>query len=101
MYDAPFTDWVEVKLVLGDNVGSTRVVTAMFDADDKPGSVSDMIALDGGRHQETVSGRWEATGRIEGFYTLIENEKSMRGPLTPADEERLRALAAALRRRYP
>lgn len=100
LHDPPFTDWVEVRLVLGDDASGLRIVTAMFDADDKPGSVSDMVAVDGGRHQETVSGRVEANGRIQGFYTLIENDQRLRGPLTPTDEEGLRALAAALRQRY-
>lgn len=103
MHDAPFEDWVEVRLML-DGGGTTglRIVTAMFDADDQPGSVSDVVTIPGGQRQEAVSGRIETGGRVRGSYLVVENDKeSPARPLTEAEERALRALAAALRLRYP
>ena len=100
MHDAPFEDWVEVKLLLdGGNTGM-RIVTAMFDTEDQPGSVCDVVTIPGGQRQEAVTGRIES-GSVKGTYLLIENNQERPRPLTAAEERSLQAIAAALRLRYP
>jgi len=101
MHKAPFEDWVEVRLVLGDGVTGVRIVTALFDADDQPGGVSDLVTLPGGRRREAVSGRIVGDGRIQGTYRLNENEENTPRPLTDTEQQGLRTVAAALRQRYP
>ena len=101
MHDAPFEDWVEVKLVFGGvAAGSQRIVTALFDADDQPGSVTDVVTIPGRQRRETVSGR-VVSGRFQGTHLVTENDRQTPRPLTPAEEEGLRAIAAELRKRYP
>src|SRR5262245_9818904 len=83
MHDAPFEDWVKVRLMLDEGgSGNLRIVTAMFDADDQPGSVSDVVTIPGGRRQEAVSGRIENGGRVRGTYLLVENDKESPRTLT-------------------
>ena len=101
MHEPPYEDWVEVRLVLGGGAIGVRVVTAMFDADDQPGSVSDLVTTESGQRQETVSGRVEIGGRIQGTYRVTDNDQNTPRPLTEKEEQGLRAVAAALRRRYP
>jgi hypothetical protein len=100
MHDAPFEDWVEVRLVLGGGVAGQRIVTAMFDADDQPGSVSDLVTTGGGK-REAVSGRIGTGGRFQGTYRVSDNDQNIPRPLTDAEEQALRAIAVALRQRYP
>jgi hypothetical protein len=83
--------------VLGDGVTGLRVLTAMFDPEGRPGSVSDLISLDGGRHQETAGGRIEPDGRMHTTYWLTEGERHTPRVLTAQEEDGLRRLAAALR----
>jgi hypothetical protein len=101
MHEPPYEDWVEVRLVLGGDKTGVRIVTAVFDADDQPGSVSDVVTIPGGQRQETVSGRIEAGGRILGSYRKTDGDQNTPRPLTEREEQGLRALAAALRQRYP
>src|SRR5882672_11235852 len=54
MHEPPYEDWVEVRLVLGGEETGLRIVTAVFDADDQPGSVCDVVTIPGGQRQETV-----------------------------------------------
>lgn len=100
MHDAPFEDWVEVRVVLGDGTSGMRIVTAMFDQDDLPGSVSDLVSTEVGKRQETVSGRVGSDGRIEGTYWLTEREQNTPRPLTEKEVQGLREVAASLRMRY-
>jgi hypothetical protein len=100
MREAPFEDWVEVRLMFGGGVTGQRIVTALFDADDQPGSVSDVVTIPGQR-QETVSGRIVNGGRIQGTYFGTESDRQTPRPLTDAEEQGLRAVAVALRKRYP
>ena len=101
LHDAPFEDWVEVRVMFDGGGTGLRIVTAMFDGDDQPGSVCDVVTIPGTRRQEAVSGRIESTGRIEGSYLLVEDEKGTPRPLTDMEERALRRLAQALRKRYP
>src|SRR3970040_938859 len=57
--DPALKGWTQVRLVLGDGVTGLRVLTAMFDPEGRPGSVSDLVSRDGGRHPAT-SGRARA-----------------------------------------
>jgi len=91
--------WTQVRLVLGDGVTGLRVLTAMFDPEGRPGSVSDLVSRDGGRHQETAGGRIEPDGRMHATYWLTEGERHTPRALTAQEEEGLRRLAAALRER--
>jgi hypothetical protein len=100
LHDAPFEDWVEVRVVLNDDTGGLRIVTAMFDQDDLPGSVSDLVSNDIGKRQETVSGRVESDGKIEGTYWLTERDRNTPRPLTEKERQGLREVAASLRLRY-
>ena len=97
--DEALKGWTQVRLVLGNGVTGLRVLTAMFDPEGRPGSVSDLIALDGGRHQETAGGRIEPDGRLRATYWLTEGDRHTPRALTPQEEEGLRRLAAALRER--
>ena len=100
LHDAPFEDWVEVRVVLGDGASAMRIVTAMFDQDDLPGSVSDLVTSTIGERQETISGRVECDGRIEGTYWLTERDRNVPRPLTEKEVQGLREVAASLRLRY-
>jgi len=99
MHDAPFEDWVEVRLVLGGGAAGQRIVTAMFDADDQPGSVSDLVTAGGKR--ETVAARVGTGGRLQGAYRVGDDDKNVPRPLTEPEEQALRAIAVSLRQRYP
>ena len=100
MHDPPFEDWVEVRVVLRDEAAGLRIVTAMFDQDDVPGSVSDLVTTRIGERQETVSGRVESSGKIEGTYWLTERNRQTPRPLTEKEAQGLRDIAASLRLRY-
>jgi hypothetical protein len=91
--------WTQVRLVLGNGVTGLRILTAMFDPEGRPGSVSDLVAWDGGRHQETAGGRIEPDGRMHATYWLTEDDRHTPRALTAQEEEGLRRLAAALRER--
>ena len=97
--DDALKGWTQVRLVLGNGVTGLRVLTAMFDAEGRPGSVSDLVSMDGGRHQETAGGRIEPDGRMRATYWLTEGEQHTPRALTAEEEEGLRRLAAALRAR--
>jgi hypothetical protein len=101
MHDPAHEDWVEVRVVLGGGQTGQRVVTAMFDADDQPGVVSDVVTIPGGRRQEAVSAQVVTGGRIQGTYLLSENDQKTPRPLTETEVQRLRTVFAALRKRYP
>jgi len=66
--DPALEGWTQVRLVLGDGVSGLQVLTAMFDPEGRPGSVSDLVSRDGGRRQETAGGRIEPDGRIGATY---------------------------------
>jgi hypothetical protein len=95
--DDALKGWTQVRLVLGNGVTGLRVLTAMFDPEGRPGSVSDLISLDSGCHQETAGGRIEPDGRMHATYWLTEGEQHTPRGLTAQEEEELRRLAAALR----
>jgi hypothetical protein len=97
--DAAFAGWTQVRLVLGDAVSGLRVLTAMFDPEERPGMVSDLVARDGGRYQETAGGRIEPDGRLSGTYWITRGEQHTPRTLTAKEEEKLRQLAVALRER--
>jgi hypothetical protein len=42
--DSALAGWTQVRLVLGDGVTGLRVLTAMFDPEGHPGSVSDLVS---------------------------------------------------------
>ena len=71
----------------------------MFDPEGSPGSVSDLVSRDGGSHQETAGGRIEPDGRMHATYRLTEDERHTPRALTAQEEDGLRRLAAALRKR--
>lgn len=101
MYDTAHEDWVEVRVVLDGGAIGQRVVTARFDADDRPGTVSDVVTIPGGRRTEAIEGQVIDGGSIQGTYVLAENDRGKQRPLTEAEVQRLRAVFASLRRRYP
>ena len=83
--------------MLGDGVTGLRVLTAMFDPEGRPGSVSDLVSRDGGRHQETAGGRIEPDGQMHATYWLTEGEQQTPRALTALEEDGLRRLVGALR----
>ena len=97
--DRALKGWTQVRLVLGNGVTGLRVLTAMFDPDGRPGSVSDLVSRDGGRHQETAGGRIEHDGRMQATYWLTEGDQHTPRALTADEEDGLRRLAVALRER--
>jgi hypothetical protein len=101
MHDPAHEDWVEVRVVLDGGQTGQRIVTARFDAEDKPGTVSDVVTIPGGQRQETVLGQVMDGGDIQGTYLLTENERKTPRPLTEAEVQRLRSVFASLRQRYP
>ena len=101
IHDAPYVDWVEVRVVLDGGATGQRVVTALFDADDQPGAVSDVVTIPGGQRQLAVSGQVATGGRIQGTYMATEKDQDSPRPLTEAEVQRLRAVFASLRQRYP
>ena len=97
LHDPEHEDWVEVRVVLGDNAKGQRIVTALFDADDRPGSVSDVVTIPGGPRQVTVSGQVAAGGLIHGTYMGTDSSRT----LNESEILRLRAVFASMRQRYP
>jgi hypothetical protein len=97
--DPALAGWTQVVLVLGNGVTGMRVLTAMFDPEGRPGSVSDLVSWDSGRHQETAGGRIEPDGRMHATYWLTEGDQHTPRALTALEEEGLRQVAAALRQR--
>ena len=100
MHDPAHEDWVEVRVVLDSHAGQ-RVVTARFDENDLPGTVSDVVTIPGGQRQETVFGEVVDGGRIEGTYLLSEQDQRTPRELTDMEVQRLRDVFNDLRRRYP
>ena len=96
LHDPQHEDWVEVQVVLGDPATGKRIVTAQFDADDRPDSVSDVVTLPGGPRQVSVSGHVDGDV-IEGTYMGTDTSRS----LTDTEVGRLRVVLASLRQRYP
>lgn len=94
--DPALKGWTQVRLVLGNGITGLRVLTAMFDPEGRPGSVSDLVSRDGGRHQETAGGRIEPDGRMHATYWLTEGERHTPRALTAQEEEGLRRLVAVL-----
>ena len=97
LHDPEHEDWVEVRVTLGDGKTKQRVVTALFDADDQPGAVSDVVTLPGGPRQVTVSGKVAEGGLIQGTYIGTDSSRA----LTETEVQRLRLVFASLRQRYP
>jgi len=97
LHDPEHEDWVEVRVTLGNGASRQRIVTALFDADDQPGAVSDVVTIPGGPRQVTVSGQVAAGGLIQGSYMGTDSSR----PLTEAEVQRLRVVFASLRQRYP
>lgn len=97
LHDPDHEDWVEVRVVLGNNATGQRIVTALFDADDRPGAVSDVVTIPGGPRQVTVSGQVAAGGLIQGTYMGTDSSRA----LTEAEILRLRGVFASMRQRYP
>ena len=97
--DAAFARWTQVRLVLGDAVSTLRVLIAMFDPEGQPGMVSDLVARDGGRYQESAGGRIEPDGRLSCTYWVTRGDQHTPRTLTPEEKEKLRRLALALRQR--
>src|SRR5262249_31393992 len=97
LHDRDHEDWVEVRVVLGDNSTGQRIVTALFDADDKPGAVSDVVTIPGGPRQVTVSGQVADDGLIKGTYMGTDSSRA----LTETEIQRLRDVFASMRQRYP
>ena len=95
LHDPEHEDWVEVRVTLNGATGQ-RVVTALFDADDRPGRVSDVVTVPGGQRQLAVSGQ-VADGLIQGTYMGTDSSRA----LTEAEVQRVRAVFASLRQRYP
>jgi hypothetical protein len=101
MHDPAHEDWVEVRVVLDGGQTGQRVVTALFDADDNPGTMSDVVTIPGGQRREMVAAQVVAGGKIQGVYQIYENDQKTPRPLTDAEVQRLRTVFAALRKRYP
>ena len=97
LHDPEHEDWVEVRVTLGGGATGQRVVTALFDADDRPGTVSDVVTIPGGQRQLAVSGQVADGGLIQGTYMGTDSSRA----LTEAEVQRLRAVFASLRQRYP
>jgi len=96
LHDTEHQDWVEVRVVLGDSATGQRIVTALFDADDKPGAVSDVVTIPDGPRQITVSGQ-VAAGGLRGTYMGTDSSRA----LTDSEIRRVGLVFASMRRRYP
>jgi hypothetical protein len=97
LHDPEHEDWVEVRVTLGSGSTGQRVVTALFDADDRPGRVSDVVTIPGGQRQLAVSGQVADGGLFQGTYMGTDSSRA----LTEAEVLSLRAVFASLRQRYP
>jgi len=97
LHDPEHKDWVEVRVTLGSGSTGQRVVTALFDADDRPGRVSDVVTIPGGQRQAAISGQVADGGLIQGTYTGAESSRA----LTDTEVQRVHAVFASLRQRYP
>ena len=91
--------WQHIRLVLGSGPTGLRIAGVLLDAAGRPASVSDLVATDGARRQETAMARMEPDGQVHGTYWLTEGPLHTPRALTDAERDRLRALAGALVRR--
>jgi hypothetical protein len=96
MSGEPFAGWEQMRIFLGDGDNDMRVVTAIFDADGKPGMVSDLIATARGLRQESMGARFDSAGSIEGTYWMTQGDRMTPRPLTDGEKLSLRDLAETL-----
>ena len=94
--DEALPGWIECRLVLYGSDGTMRVVIALFDAEGRPGGLSDMVAREGGRLQESVMARIESDGRVSGTHWDTEGEKNTPRPLTEAEVAGLKQVAGGM-----
>jgi hypothetical protein len=94
-----FSGWEEVRLTLGNGQDGLRVIVGIYDPQGKPGMISDLVAIERGRKQQSAGGRVEPDGRIQGTYWHTEGDQHTPRPLTEVECDGLRALALALRSR--
>jgi hypothetical protein len=71
----------------------------MYDPAGRVGMISDLVATDGGRRQESVGARVESDGQMQGTHWLTEEDRHVPRPITADEVAGLRALADALWRR--
>jgi hypothetical protein len=96
MESDPFIGWTQVQLMLGEGSPRFRVIVAVFDPAGRPGTVSDLVAAEGGRRQESVHARVELDGRIQGTHWLVEGDRHTPRPLTDREVQGVRVLAQSL-----
>jgi hypothetical protein len=92
-----FKGWTEVRLAVADAQSNLRVVTVIYDALGRPGSISDLVESAEGRIQEVAMARVERDGRLSGgtHSRIVGDDESTR-PMTEEEQARLRALASQL-----
>jgi hypothetical protein len=95
-----FKGWTEVRLAVADAHSNLRVVTVIYDALGRPGSISDLVETEDGRVQEIAMARVERDGRLSGGTRsrIVGDEETSRA-MTEEEQERLKALAAQLNER--
>jgi hypothetical protein len=96
MTQEPLAGWRQIQLVFGDGVTGLRVIVALYDSAGRPGMVSDLVAVEGGQRQESVGARVDPDGPMQGTHWLVEGDRHTPGPLSPAEQDGLRALAQAV-----
>lgn len=95
-----FKGWTEVRLAVADAKSNLRVVTVIYDALGRPGSISDQVETDEGHVQEVAMARVERDGRLSGgTHSRIVGDDETTRPMTDEEQARLRALAAQLHER--
>ena len=85
--------WTEARLLLSDGHGNMRIVLALFDAEGRPGAVSDMVSREQGRLQESVQARVEPDGVMRGTHWDTEGDRNTPRDLTQAEVDGLRRVA--------
>ena len=61
MVQPPFQDWTQVRLFFGNGNLALRVITALFNVEGCPQTISDLIASEERAAAETLGGRSDTT----------------------------------------
>ena len=88
-----------MRLLFGSGNTALRVITALFDAEGHPQTISDLIASDQGQQQETLGGRFDTHDELHGTYWLTISGEHMPRAITAAEKGGLRAFAVLIRER--
>lgn len=97
--DGELAGWETVQFHHSDGSGGLRVALTLRQPDGTLAGVSDLVAWDDGRHQETALVRLESGGEGTGTHWLTEGDEHTPRPVTPEEVAALIRIAEGLQLR--